>query len=371
MRLLRVPKAALRKGRQLLRDAKQIPRMITDPELSRSYYPSEIRKSKTRIFLDLLLWLLRYRDVNTYYYLYGFDRRYGADVKNYLPYRIFRNIRNSKNLHPTNGTDYNYVCLLRDKFVFFQFVSSLGFPTPKNLAICDRGSITWLDRIRTVPLEDLLQEKNLRFNAFCKRLAGTMGKGAFPLGLRDGRIFINDEEITLDQFRDRLNGQYLIQERVRQHPRMSEIHPQSLNTIRLTTFNNGGKIQVFSAALRMGTEGRSLDNWSAGGILVGVDLASGRLCEEGVYKPGYGGKVREHPQTQIPFSSFEIPYFHCAVELAVKLHRYLYGIHSIGWDIAITEAGPILIEGNDDWDGAVPMALEKNFKQRFLEMYRA
>ena len=36
-----------------------------------------------------------------------------------------------------------------------------------------------------------------------------------------------------------------------------------------------------------------------------------------------------------------------------------------------TEAGPIIIEGDDDWDGAVPMALEKNFKQRFLHMYRA
>lgn len=89
-----------------------------------------------------------------------------------------------------------------------------------------------------------------------------------------------------------------------------------------------------------------------------------------MYKPGYGGIVREHPQTHVRFSGFEIPYFHDAVKFATRLHSYLYGVHSIGWDIAITEAGPVIIEGNDDWDGAVPMALEKNFKQRFLEMYQ-
>ncbi len=137
------------------------------------------------------------------------------------------------------------------------------------------------------------------------------------------------------------------------------------------TFNNGGDVQVFSAGLRIGTKGRSLDNWTAGGILLGIDLESGRVREEGFYKPGYGGRVSRHPQTDVPFSGFEIPYFNDALELAKGLHGYLYGIHSVGWDIAITEAGPIIIEGNDDWDGAVPMALEKNFKQRFLEMYRA
>jgi hypothetical protein len=48
----------------------------------------------------------------------------------------------------------------------------------------------------------------------------------------------------------------------------------------------------------------------------------------------------------------------------------LYGIHSIGWDIAITDNGPIFIEGNDDWDGTIAMSLESDFKSRFLEMYK-
>lgn len=368
MQLPRAPKVMLSRGK-LLRDLKQIVPMILDHKLSHSYYPSEQRKGKLHILMDLLLWLVRYREVNSYYYVYGLHRQNGVDINDYLPYRVFRKIRNTHNLHPKNAAGYNYVCILRDKFVFSQFVSSLGFPTPKNLAICNRSSITWVEQMRTGPIDTLLQDTNLHFDAFCKRLEGINGQGAFPLSLRHGKLFINDKEITLDQLKDRLDGQYLIQERVQQHRKMSELHPHSINTIRLITFNNQGKVQVFSAAQRMGTHGRSLDNWTAGGILVGIDLASGRLREEGVYKPGHGGTVRQHPQTGVRFSGFEIPYFHDAVKLARSLHGYLYGVHSIGWDIAIMETGPIIIEGNDDWDGAVPMAVDKNFKQRFLEMY--
>lgn len=369
--LFKAPKAILRKGKQLLFGTKEIVGMIADPKLSQSYYPSENRKSKLRILNDLLSWLFRHREVNSYYYVYGFDRRQGVDMDNYLPYRAFRKIRNHKNLHPSDSASYNYLCILRDKFVFSQFVSSLGFPTPRNLAILDRRSITWLDQMRTTPLDELLRDKGLYFDAFCKGLAGINGRGVFPLRLHNSKLSVNGEEITLDQLKDRLNGQCLIQERVQQHGKMRELHPHSVNTIRLVTFNNGGDVQVFSAGLRIGTKGRSLDNWTAGGILVGIDLESGRVREEGFYKPGYGGRVGRHPQTDVPFSGFEIPYFNDALELAKGLHGYLYGIHSVGWDIAITEAGPIIIEGNDDWDGAVPMALEKNFKQRFLHMYRA
>lgn len=371
MQFLTAPKAVLREGKQLFQDAKQIPRMVTDPKLARTYYPTERRKTKLRILIELLVWLLRYRDVNSYYYVYGFDRLHGVNMDEYLSYRSFRNIRNQRNLHPRGAAGYNYVCIMRDKFVFSQFVSSLGFPAIKNLAICNKESITWLDQMRTVPLETLLQQQDLYFDGFCKRLAGILGKGAFPLRLTDSQLLINDQPITLDELKARLDGQYLLQERVQQHPKMSSLHPASINTVRLITFNNNGTVAPFAAAIRIGTHGKNVDNWAAGGIVVGIDLATGQLREEGFFKPGYGGRVTKHPDTDVEFFQFEIPHFQEAVKLATQLHKYLYGIHSIGWDIAITETGPIFIEGNDDWEGGIPMVLERSFKQRFLAMYRA
>jgi hypothetical protein len=346
-------------------ELQRISRLVNDPKLSSSYFPETERKSKTEIWKDHLLCLAKYNEVNHYYYVYGLDRK-GADASELLPYRTFRIIRNRTNLHP-NKDGYNYACLLRDKFVFGQFLTSLQFPTPKNIALFNQGEITWLETMKAAPLASLAENKN--YDGFCKQLAGTMGKGAFALRLSEGRFYIEDKEITLEQLRERLNGQYLLQERVIQHSKMATLHPSSVNTMRVMTFNNNGIVSVFSAALRIGTQGSSIDNWSSGGILIRINLQTGQLQGQGFYKPGYGGCVKQHPNSGIVLDGFEIPFFQESLDMLCKLHQYFYGVHSIGWDVAITPEGPVLVEGNDDWDGAVPMALEKNFKTRFLRMF--
>jgi hypothetical protein len=353
---------------KFVRDLKEISRLVTDPKLSQSYYPSEPRKSKSQIALDLLSWYLKSGDVNNYYYVYGFDRR-RINTEQYLPYPEFRTIRNQRNYHPNTRTGFNYVCILQDKFVFSQFLSSLGVPTPKSLALCNPETIVWLDSMRTDALESINSDASRQFDGFCKPLNGINGTGAFPLRLSDGQLYVDNEHVNAGEVKRRINGSFLLQERVTQHPAVSELHSQSINTLRILTFNNGESVQVFSAAQRIGTNGRNVDNWTAGGILVGIDLHTGNLRAEGFYKPGYGGKVLRHPQTGVELAGFNIPHFSDAVQLVKKVHGYLYGVHSIGWDIAISPAGPVIIEGNDDWDGAVPMALEENFRQRFLELY--
>jgi hypothetical protein len=353
---------------RLLQGMKDIYSLITDQKLSRSYYPAAQRKNRIRIYLDHLAYYIRYREINSYYYLYGSDRK-GDNAGSHLAWASFRKIRDERNLKPYKNADYNYVCLLRDKFVFSQFASSLHFPTPKNVALCDGETITWLDQMRTVPIASLVEDKTIAFDAFCKILDGSSGRGAFPLKVSDGRLLINDDEVTLAQLKAKIGAKYLIQERVQQHPTMNLLSPHSINTVRLVTFNQDGVVRLFSAACRIGTNERSVDNWSAGGVVVSINPANGQLCEDGIYKPGFGGIVRQHPQTRVTFQGFEIPHFHDAVQLVTRLHSYFYGIHSIGWDVAIRPEGPIIIEGNDSWDGGIPMALEPDFKRRFLSMY--
>lgn len=342
--------------------------MVADPSLSRSYYPGEDTKGKVAVLRDLLSWLLRYGEVSSYYYALGLDRQTVIDIDSQLSYSTFRQIRNQKNLEPEGGAGYNYVCILRDKFVFAQFLSGLGLPTPAVLAVCNRDFVTWLQDMRALPLGSLWDDR-LTLDGFCKRATGNQGKGVFPLRAAGGEVFSGDQPLTLTQLQQTLDGTYLIQERIQQHPKMSALHPDSVNTLRLMTFNQGGTVEAFSAAVRIGTRGSRVDNWAAGGLVVGVDLASGRLGEEGFFKPGHGTRVLHHPDTQVRFAGFELPHYHEAVELACRLHRQLYGIHSIGWDIAITPSGPSFIEGNDDWEGGFPMILEPDFKDRFLRMY--
>jgi hypothetical protein len=80
--------------------------------------------------------------------------------------------------------------------------------------------------------------------------------------------------------------------------------------------------------------------------------------------------VTVHPDSGVPLEGYRIPYFREAVQVVTRMHERLHGIHSIGWDVGISPEGPIIIEGNDDWEGGIPMVLEPDFRRRFLQMYR-
>jgi hypothetical protein len=358
---------ALRLPAYAFKAARQVRALTFNDRLTRSYWPQEPRKSKARVLAELLWWLARHGEVNHYYYVYGMDRK-RADRRDVLPYRRFRRIRNSRNLR--TGRAYNYICVLRDKFLFAQFVSSLGLATPKPIALLDARTVSWLDGQMSMPLSNLLERRAEPLDGFCKPIDGIQGDGAFPLRLAAGQAWIEGEQVSLEQLRMRLQGRYLFQQRIEQHPALAALHSRSVNTVRLITFCNAGEAIVFSAALRVGTAGHSVDNWAAGGLIIGVDPTCGTLRDEGFFKPGYGGRVREHPDSGIRFAGYAIPHFQAAVQLVTRLHEHLSGIHSVGWDIAITPDGPVVIEGNDDWEGGIPMVLEPDFKARFMAMYQ-
>jgi hypothetical protein len=366
-------KKIARKNPFTAKNIQSVIQLINDPKLSRTYYPELPRKSKFTILKENLVWLAKHNEVNKYYYVYGFDRIDRSNYPEVIPIKKFTRIRNRRNIHLRKEAYFNYVCILRDKFVFSQFLTSLGFPTPKNILLVNTDQVTWLSDMRTAPLSTIIENPELNINGFCKKLTGILGEGAFALSIKNGKLYIKEKEVTLDEFKQIVSNKegdlYLLQERIIQHPKMSELHPDSVNTIRMNTFNNNGKVEVFSAALRIGAKGSSVDNWAAGGIVVGIDLETGKLKTEGLFKPGYGGRVQSHPDTGIVLQDFEIPFFSECLTQAHNLHSYLYGIHSIGWDIAITENGPTFIEGNDDWEGGIPMVLEKNFRSRFMKNY--
>jgi hypothetical protein len=85
---------------------------------------------------------------------------------------------------------------------------------------------------------------------------------------------------------------------------------------------------------------------------VGVDFQTGKLK-----KIAYsdlrmvGVKVfTEHPITKTVFEDFTVPHFEEVKALALKTASFIPGLRLVGWDIAIGESGPVLIEGNFDYE---------------------
>ena len=103
------------------------------------------------------------------------------------------------------------------------------------------------------------------------------------------------------------------------------------------------KVQILSSVLRMGTDGRRVDNASSGGIICGI-TDNGQLKEYAYDKTGM--RYMKHP-SGVSFSDITVPNFKATKKLVSKLqYRFPY-CRMISWDIAIDTHGiPILIEAN-------------------------
>lgn len=209
---------------------------------------------------------------------------------------------------------------------------------------------------------------------FCKPLDGQCGGGIFKLNIEDGKCQINDVSYTLKDgqqlVRDYLKQDtYVIQELVVQHSILAALYNQSINTMRLITVydKNKDEVKPIVASLRIGGGGSTTDNWSQNGIMVAIDLSTGKLDKYGFYSPSKGTKILEHPDTHVIFEGYQLPFFEESIKQAKDLHCKLKCIPFIGWDIAFTPTGPLFIEGNDNMgiEGVqtVHGGLKKKFKK--------
>jgi len=332
-----------------------------------TYYPQSDKKSYIQICIDNLKWMIKHREINHYYYMYGLDVKNGNDPDGYLGKKEFNKIRNQANsLVHIGDQSASYVCLLRDKFLFFHYLTALGFPIPEVIGLCNSQEVTWLD-IKTVePLNNLA---NRQLDVFVKDLLGECANGVFSLKTDNGVLVIDGHISDMQRFSMQLGAMNIIQKRIRQHSEMSKLYSESVNTIRLLSIYHPGRIQPLSAILRMGANG-VCDNLTTGGVAVGIDMKTGKLTKHGVMRPAFGRITERHPVSGAVFENFEIPFFRQTVELIGRLHKFFYGIKCIGWDIAITEKGPVIIEGNDNWEVPTFQFFDPHFKQKLMEQLR-
>ena len=61
-----------------------------------------------------------------------------------------------------------------------------------------------------------------------------------------------------------------------------------------------------------------------------------------------------HPITGAPVTGRVVPFCQEVMQLALTAHSMVPEMVVVGWDFAITEAGPVLLEGNSFADTAYP-----------------
>lgn len=332
-----------------------------------SYYPEKKSKGFLTIWFEQLGQTLKYGYPNDLYFSYGFDVKSRSEMKEYMHYAQFSLLRDKLNMaFPSESI------ILRDKFLFGMFAKYLGVATPENIGISDSDGIFDTRKRTVVPTAEFLNGLE-NDDLFVKPFDGECGAGIFHLEVAGKEFKVNGETTDIENLTKILeSNRYLLQQKVTQNEVMASLHPQSLNTIRLVTVRHRrtGKIDVFPSILRIGAGKSIVDNTSAGGLAVGIDLSTGKLKEYGLFKPAYGTKTRIHPDSKIQLSDVTIPYFEECKKQAIRLHSMIPQLHSIGWDIAIGPNGPIFVEGNDNWEITGPQNCNGGIKKLLLEYSR-
>lgn len=144
-------------------------------------------------------------------------------------------------------------------------------------------------------------------------------------------------------------GFNLAEEFIQQHPALSEISNTGLNTIRIITqLNKNNEVDILGARLRVSVN-NFVDNLASGNIAAPIDIATGIVNGAAVYSDITKESVEYHPMTRTKIIGFQIPQWDRIIELVTKAALYRPENRSVGWDVALTERGPELIEGNHNW----------------------
>ena len=258
------------------------------------------------------------------------------------------------------------VSILRDKFYFSIVSEALGFRTPRTIAVITNNNVYLFSSRQTISLEEFVNNHNV--DSYIKLVDGECANGVFQVQINDGVIMVDGDEVTFDSFSQKIkDGKFLVQERIYQHEKMSAIYPKATNSVRITSLydKKTNNIVFLPCFLKMGLGNMTVDNWAIGGLIVGLDVESGKLGEWAYYKPGYGKKTQVHPDTGVVFKDFQIPFFQEAKELIHDFHMQLKEVHSIGWDITITPDGPCIIEGNDNWEISALQVTNHGMRKEF------
>ena len=268
--------------------------------------------------------------------------KYNAGYVDYKIAEFYRLNDAQRRTQITRGLSNTIVRRMNDKAYWYLFDDKSTF---NNLFKNEVGR-GWLKIGDDISLDDFKAFLAKYPDIIAKPLEGSSGVGIerFTSQHWQGR-----EADFLQELKDKQIG--IIEERVIQHPKMMEMCPLSVNTIRIATLLGDKKQGIVYAFLRIGT-GNVMDNVDQGGMAARVDLASGKLLTVGADKKG--NTYTKHPITHTPIIGFQIPYFEEAKAMCLKAAQKVPQMRFVAWDVAITEKGPVFIEGNSFPSHAVP-----------------
>lgn len=149
----------------------------------------------------------------------------------------------------------------------------------------------------------------------------------------------------------------LVQKRLTNHADLGPLTSGALCTMRILTCREPGATPtIVFAAYRMAVGDVPADNFHFGGIIAPIDLRTGRIGPALRRRTRVLEPVTHHPDTGALIAGHQIPYWTESLALALRAMEAAADRMAIGWDVATTPDGPVLIEGNTVSDPDIAQA---------------
>ena len=314
-------------------------RIISDPE----------RKSLPQMCWEIFRCSVATRCIAVHYLTSFLYRRHVHNIFDYVSRKEEKEVQDKIN-------DPKLADLVTNKLSFVEHFERGGFPVPRLLGynVLDKMYLRSVDgwgvadlsspQVLKNSLDHLMASWGIE-EVFLKPMRGSQGSGAN----RITRAQLHTQ-LDIERLHSAVSKQsYVFQQVVEQHPELSRLNPSALNTMRIDTFRTpGSQAEILSAFLRVGGKGNFVDNVSAGGVLVGIHLESGKLKENALnflHGSQTFGIFKANPANGIVFEGFQIPLFDKVKQTVIQAAGWIPPA-LVGWDVAVGPSGPVLIEAN-------------------------
>ncbi len=239
---------------------------------------------------------------------------------------------------------------LSDKLLFAARCREHGLPSVPVFLIAEQGEISgagWQgdDAEARLPADDLFVKPLGGRGGFGAESWRAVGDGRYT----DGNVHLQTPELLAHLRQRSATECCIVQPRLVNHPDLADLSNGALATLRILTIENErGEFEPTHAVLRMAVgRNTTVDNFHAGGVAAKVDLRSGALgpATDIGLRPDRGW-CASHPDTHARIEGRVLPCWRETLDLTSRAHAAFADRVLIGWDVAILEEGPVLIEGN-------------------------
>jgi len=266
------------------------------------------------------------------------------------------------------------VPLVQDKLLFAEACLERGLPTAPVLRVLERSP----DPSATAREWALALERHAPGEFVVKPISGQRGIGVRVL--RRGPSGVEDHRGAAwswhELARELVAGPgtaLLLQPRLRQHPDVRMLSGRdALQTYRIVTLlDEDGRAGVIYAQMRLAVSDelldgfRSADSGSTGNLIVRVEPDGTLATPVAAHPSGFGlERVPRHPHSGVVLSGADAPGWAEARALALRAAEVFAPLRTVGWDVAATQDGAVLVEGNAWWgasadpDGALLPVLD-------------